>query len=143
MVLFRRLGTLCQWRQIKYDDLKQAVEQQEKEEKDNANTNGHVGTRVPGYLKTLLPSHLFQGHNVDYLHSIALDVDEKMIFTSSTATSTTFNNTATSAAGNRGRSHVSQMYKYLVVLIGGSNAASADHLASMMLVWDRIIISSS
>lgn len=85
-------------KEIPYDDLKAAYEKRD--------PNFHT----PGYLQTLLPSHLFEGHGVNYLHA-----------------------DGTMAAPT-------DMYKYLVVLIGGSNYASADRLASMMIHSGAVLL---
>ena len=71
------------------------------------------GFTTPGYLKTLLKSHQFEGHNVH-------------LFASSR---------------NAGPPpEPSTLYKYLVVLVGGSGFASADRLASMMLHSGAVLL---
>lgn len=68
---------------------------------------------TPGYLKTLLKSHQFEGHDVH-------------LFSSSRS------------AGPP--PETSTLHKYLVVLVGGSGFASADRLASMMLHSGAVLL---
>ena len=86
--------------EIPYDGLKQAIEEAK-------STNS---SSPSGFLKTLLPSHLFEGHPVDYYQN------------------------------GHGENKGCSVNKYLVVLVGGSGAASADRLASMMLHSGAVLL---
>lgn len=67
---------------------------------------------TPGFLKALLASHLFEGHDVHLYPTLRTG----------------------------GPPEHTNMYKYLVVLVGGSGFASADRLAAMMLHSGAVIL---
>ena len=117
---------LSREREIPFDDLKAAVERDKKERAAAAGRGN--GTNDSGFLSALLPSHMFEGHSVNYLH---LGSDE-----------------GGGGGGGLGLAggifarpaDPRNKFKYLVVLIGGNGLASADRLAAMMLHSGAVLL---
>jgi len=101
--------------EIPYDKLKKAIDDHHDQQNIKGGTGRMALNEAPGYLTSLFKSHIFEGHGINYVHASAA-VDDRLDVPPT------------------------DKYKYLVVLIGGSGAASADRLATMMLHSGAVLL---